>query len=146
MSNPTQNNIYHNFFIDASTKKVFEAITDPDHLINWWPLKCSGKPAVGEEYNFNFTDEYNWYGHVIQAEPNRSFHIKMTKSDHDWDPTTFGFDLSEKNGQTYVDFWHKDWPVCNDHFKFSSFCWAILLKGLKDYVEKGVIIPFEERN
>lgn len=132
--------------INASVKKVFNAVTLPEHLVNWWPLKCSGKPEMGEEYNFNFTDEYDWYGVVAQVENNRSFHIKMTKSDADWDQTTFGFDFENLGDKTRIRFSHINWPEVNDHFKYSSFCWALLLNGLKNYVEKGEIIPFEERS
>lgn len=70
----------------------------------------------------------------------------MTKSDKDWNPTTFGFDLESSDKGTMVNFSHINWPEQNHHFKHSSFCWAILLNGLKNYLEKGVIIPFEERN
>lgn len=141
------NNIYHNFIIKAKPQTVFHAVSDPKHLINWWPLKCSGIPEVGSEYNFNFTDEYDWFGELVKCEEAKAFHIKMTKSDADWNPTTFGFDLEQmKDGSTYVEFWHKDWPEKNKHFKYSSFCWAGLLKGLKNYIEKGNIIPFEERD
>lgn len=51
--------IYHNVIIKAPANKVFEAITVPFHLDNWWPLQSSGKPIIGEEYNLNFTDQYN---------------------------------------------------------------------------------------
>lgn len=137
--------IYHDLIINASISKVYAAITEPEHLVNWWPKRCSGKPQVGEVYNFFFTPQYDWLGKVIKAEPNRAFHIKMTSADADWDPTSFGFDLEETASHMEVHFWHIGWPDCNAHFKRSSFCWAILLKGLKDYVEKGVVVPFEER-
>lgn len=137
--------IYHDFRIKASLGEVFDAITQPTHLVNWWPLKCSGEPIKGATYNFNFTDEYDWYGEVISVIPNEHFYIKMTKSDENWNPTTFGFDLKQENNTTIVKFWHKGWPECNDEYRQSSFCWAILLKGLKNYVEKKVIIPFKER-
>jgi uncharacterized protein YndB with AHSA1/START domain len=140
------NNIYHNLVIDAPPKKVFDGVTMPEHLVNWWPLKCSGKPVLGAEYNLNFTDKYDWYGTVSLVEPNKSFHIKMTKSDTDWDPTTFGFDLEDLGDKTRIKFSHRDWPAINDHFKYSSFCWALLLNGLKAYLEKNEIIPFEERS
>jgi len=52
--------IYHDLVIKASNQKVFDAISTPDHLINWWPKKCGGKPETGEEYNFYFAPEYNW--------------------------------------------------------------------------------------
>jgi len=138
-------NIYHDVHISASDKQVYEAVTKPQHLVNWWPLKCTGKAVLDTTYNFYFSPEYDWFGKVLKVEKNVSFHIKMTKSDRDWDPTSFGFDLmSEKDG-TLLQFWHTDWPHCNAHFKKSSYCWALLLKGLKDYVENKRVIPFGAR-
>lgn len=137
--------IYHNLLIKAESETLFAAITIPKHLNNWWPLRSSGEPKLGTIYNFNFTDAYNWYGEVVECEQNRSFFIKMTDADEDWNPTTFGFTLEEKENGTYLRFSHIGWPKDNDHLKHSSFCWAMLLNGLKNYVEKGIIIPFDER-
>lgn len=138
--------IYYNLFIKVPPKTVFDAVSLPKHLDNWWPLRSSGKPKLGESYNLNFTDKYDWYCKISVCKPHESIHFKMTKSDEDWDSTTFGFDLEAKDDKTYVRFFHKDWPQQNDHFKFSAFCWAMLLNGLKNYLEKGIIIPFEERS
>ena len=137
--------IYHDLVIDTPLEKVFEAISQPEHLINWWPLRCSGVPQVGSEYNFYFSDEYDWYGEVIHCKHNEAFHVKMTNADSDWNTTTFGFDLQEERGTIQVQFWHIGWPSCNAHYRRSSFCWAILLNGLKNYLEKGIIVPFEDR-
>ena len=138
--------IYHDLTIKAPIEKVFDAVCKPTHLINWWPLKCQGIPEIGNEYNFYFTPEYDWYGKVSTLIPNKSFHIKMTKSDLDWNSTTFGFDLDEENSKTQLNFSHLGWRQCNSEYRQSSFCWAMLLKGLKDYLEKGIILPFEERS
>ncbi|MDF0716438.1 SRPBCC domain-containing protein [Muricauda sp. 334s03] len=141
-----EQSIYHDLEVNGTIEKTFKAITQPEHLINWWPQNCKGIPKENEVYNFFFTPEYDWYGRVIKLEENKSFHIKMTKSDPDWNPTSFGFDLEENStGTVLLKFWHTGWPKCNHHFRRSSYCWAILLKGLKDYVEHGKIIPFEER-
>ncbi|WP_299670973.1 SRPBCC domain-containing protein [uncultured Polaribacter sp.] len=137
--------IFHDITISAGIDKVFEAITRPEHLVNWWPKKCKGNPNLNAEYNFYFTPAYDWYGTVVKLEKNKSFHIKMTKSDEDWESTSFGFDLEEKNNFVQVNFWHVGWRECNANFRRSSFCWAMLLNGLKNYVEKGKIVPFEER-
>lgn len=137
--------IYHNFVIKATAKEVFDAVSLPEHLNNWWPLRSSGTPAVGNRYNFNFTDAYNWFGEVVVCTPNTSFHIHMTESDADWSPTTFGFELEEIDHGVSVQFSHVNWPECNKEFKQSSYCWAILLNGLKNYVEQGIVIPFEDR-
>lgn len=139
-------NIYHNLLINASAKEVFDAVTKPEHLNNWWTLKSSGTPELNTEYNLNFTDDYNWYCKVFEVKINESFHLKMTQSDADWNPTTFGFDLETNENCTLIKFSHINWPYNNHHFRHSSFCWAMLLSGLKNYLEKGVVIPFEERN
>ena len=137
--------IYFNLLIKKDKASVYQAVSEPEHLINWWPLKCSGIPKEGEVYNFNFTDEYDWYAEVSYVKPREHIHYKMTKSSADWNPTTFGFDLTARENGVELHFFHKDWPECNREFKHSSFCWAMLLKGLKDYLEKGIIIPFEDR-
>ncbi|MCK0110155.1 SRPBCC domain-containing protein [Flavobacteriaceae bacterium S0825] len=139
-------NIYHNLVINTSPKEVFDAVTLPKHLDNWWTLKSSGKPELHAEYNLNFTDEYDWYCKVSQVKPNESFHLKMTKSDDDWNPTTFGFDLVDTKNGTLLKFSHVNWLKENNEFKNSSFCWAMLLNDLKNYLEEGKIVPFDERN
>ncbi|XCF05553.1 SRPBCC domain-containing protein [Tamlana crocina] len=138
-------NIYHNFLIKASPKEVFDGVSQPKHLDNWWTLKSSGIPEIGAEYNLNFTDKYDWYCKVSKVIPNQSFHLKMSKADADWSPTTFGFDLEKTEKGTMVLFSHINWPEANNHFKHSSFCWALLLNGLKNYLEKGIVVPFEDR-
>jgi uncharacterized protein YndB with AHSA1/START domain len=137
--------IHHDVFIKSTKKKLFEAVSQPSHLNKWWTLRCAGKPKEGAEYNFYFTPEYDWLGKVIKIEPNQAFHIKMTKSDSDWAPTSFGFDLEDGEGGVQLKFWHTGWPQCNHSFRRSSYCWAILLNGLKNYVEKEIIVPFEDR-
>ncbi len=139
-------NIYHNLFIKASQEAVFNAVSIPKHLDNWWSLKSSGTSELGAEYNLNFTDEYHWFCKVSKLELNKLIAFKMTVSDKDWDSTTFQFELEPHNEGTMLKFSHVNWPEANDHFKYSSFCWAMLLNGLKNYLEKGLIIPFEARN
>ncbi len=138
--------IFHDVHISAAPKALYDAVSLPWQLIHWWPLKCEGVPSVGSMYNFFFTAEYDWFGKVTKADEAKAFHIKMTKADTDWNPTSFGFDLLEQDNGTLLQFWHKDWPECNAHFKRSSYCWALLLKGLKDYVENGIVVPFEQRS
>ena len=137
--------IHHNLTIQSSPQKVFDGISRPEHLNNWWTKKCTGIPKLGAIYNFFFTEDYDWYGKVTQYETAKQFYISMTESDADWNSTTFGFELEPLNGGTSLNFSHEGWPKCNAHFKKSSYCWAILLSGLKNYLEKSIIVPFEDR-
>ncbi len=138
-------NILHDFVINAEVQQVFEAVSNPSHLNNWWTKECRGEAKLGHEYTLYFAPEYDWRAEVTVSEKNH-FELSMTKSNVDWPGTKFGFYLNEKNGNTEVSFYHKGWKEENSHFRISSFCWALLLNGLKQYVEKGVIIPFEERS
>jgi len=80
-------NIYHDLVIKASLQEVFNAVSQPKDLNNWWTKKCTGTPEINSEYNLFFTTEYDWNGKVITCQPNEAFHIKMTNADEDWDPT-----------------------------------------------------------
>lgn len=137
--------IYHSLPVKTDATQLYEAITAPEHLVNWWPLKCSGEPTPGALYNFYFSPEYDWYANVITAQTGKAFHLKMTKADTDWTPTAFGFDLEPVKDGIQLNFWHTGCPECNAHFKRSSFCWAILLNNLKTYVEQGTVVPFKDR-
>ena len=138
--------IYHDLFIKAPVESIYKAVSEPKHLENWWPKRCSGTPEIGEEYHLFFTKEYDWYGKVSQLTHNKHFYITMTQSDLDWNYTKFGFELKEEGDQVRVSFTHAGWPHCNEHFRVSSYCWAMLLNGLKQYVEKAIVVPFEERS
>lgn len=138
-------NIYHNLVIKASKEAIFDAFTQPEHLNNWWTLSSSGEPKLEAEYNLNFTESYDWYAKVSEVEHNETFYLKMTKADDDWNPTTFGFQLTTIEKGTLVAFSHTGWREANHHFKHTSFCWALLLNALKNYLEKDIIVPFKAR-
>jgi len=137
--------IYHDLSINVPKSIVFEALTNPALLVKWWPYKCTGIPEVGELYNLFFGDPYDWYGEVIECKDDTLFKIKMTLSDDDWNETIFGYELSDEDNKTLIRFSHIGWKSCNSEFRNTSFCWAMLLKGLKNYLENNVIIPFEQR-
>ncbi|GAB5399730.1 MAG: hypothetical protein Aureis2KO_13150 [Aureisphaera sp.] len=142
----TAHSIYHDLVILGTPEQVFNAISLPMHLNNWWTLQSAGKPIQGSEYTLYFAPEYDWRAKVASTEPNRSFHLKMTHASEDWSTTTFGFDLEELDNGVLLKFSHLGWKHCNNEFRNSSFCWAMLLNDLKNYVEKGTIVPFEERS
>lgn len=138
--------IFHNLIINSTSEKVFEAVSNPKHLDNWWTKKCTAEQQLGGIYNLYFTTEYNWFGKVNVYKPNASFSIQMTTADEDWNPTTFGFDFEKTDNGTLVKFSHTGWKYRNNHYRTASFCWAMLLNGLKNYLEKGIIVPFKERS
>ena len=140
-----KNTIYHDVIIKADRTKIFKAFTDPKELVHWWPLECSGIPAKGETYNFYFSDDYDWYGEVATIKQNEALVIQMVKCEENWLPTQFGFELMERDKDVVLQFFHRGWLEMNHEYRKTSYCWALLLHGLKRYVENGEILPFQER-
>ena len=139
--------IYHDFVVNVSKEKFFEAVSKPTGLNNWWTLQCSGYPKLEEVYNLNFTDEFNWFAKISKFEENKCIEFSMAEAMEEWLPTKFGFKLHEINSEkTEIEFYHSNWKEITKEYRIASFCWAMLLNQLKDYLEKGIITPFSERN
>lgn len=137
--------IFHNFPINAPLEKVFAAISTPQGLDCWWTKSASGIPALGETYHLFFEPDYNWTACVSLYQPNEAFELTMQLSDADWEGTKVGFRLVEKNGLTEVQFYHGTWKTDNEHFRISSYCWAMYLRLLKRYAEFGEFVPKADR-
>ena len=132
--------------ISTTAHQLFQAVSDPGEFEKWWPLKCTGTPKIGAIYNFYFGENYDWYAEVVHLIPNQIISFKMTRSDADWEPTTLQFAIDEDQDQAWILLDHSCWPENNRHFRHASYCWAHLLKGLKDLLEKGTVIQFNDRN
>lgn len=137
--------ILHDFFIAGEPSKVYDAIAQPAGINSWWSETCSGKPKVGETYDFGFGPEYQWQAVVSKCDAGREFEFRMTKSDDDWRNSKLTFIVKQANGGTQVNFAHTNWPEANEHFRISSYCWAMYLRHLKMYVEKGAVVPYKDR-
>jgi uncharacterized protein YndB with AHSA1/START domain len=137
--------IFHNFPIKGSTHQVFEAISTAEGLDSWWTNNSVVKPAKEGEYKLGFGPGYEWRAKVSQWVPDSEFELTVTDADNDWQGTRVGFRLTENDGMTSVLFHHLDWPESNEHYRTSSFCWAMYLRLLKRYVEFGEVVPYAIR-
>ena len=138
-------NIVHYFPISADLSRVFEAISEPAGLDTWWTKRSAGEPKEGAEYELYFSDDHNWRAVVSRCVPQTEFELQLTDADEDWRGTKVGFVLEENDGITQVRFHHSDWPEANDHYQVSCYCWAMYLRLLKQHLENGKFVPYEER-
>lgn len=137
--------ILHNVYIRSTVDQVFQALTGAEHINQWWTLECHGLAEINEEFRFYFSPEYDWTAKVTHVIANKALEWKMLKADNDWTPTSFGFELFQLEEMTRVEFYHKDWTSTNEHFRKTSYCWAMYLNLLKRYVEMNEVVPFEKR-
>jgi uncharacterized protein YndB with AHSA1/START domain len=137
--------IFHDFTIQATAAAVFEVMTTPRGIDRWWTKQSSGKPEIGEEYDLNFGPSYDWKAIVKKSVPGKEFEWTMKASDPDWEGTRIGFQLEENKGSVKVRFYHLGWSSENEHYKASSYCWAMYLRLVKRWLESGEECPFEAR-
>jgi uncharacterized protein YndB with AHSA1/START domain len=137
--------ILHDFPIQVTPDRVFQAVSTPRGLDDWWTKKSAGKPTEGAEFELWFGPEYDWRAKVSRCVPNLEFELHITRADADWLDSRVGFRLEDKGARTQVRFHHTGWPSANEHFRISSFCWAMYLRVLRRYLEHGEIVPYEER-
>ena len=140
------NNIYFDLKIKSGVYRIYSAVSDPKELLKWWPLECSGNAEIDEVYRLFFGELYDWRARVSKMEVGRIFEWTMEDCDEDWNGTKVGFIVTPEDSEFgMLSFYHTGWPTLNHHFRHSAFCWANLLEGLKNYLETGVVQPFELR-
>jgi len=131
--------------IKARANRVFQAVTTPEGLDAWWTKRSAGVPSEGAEYELWFGPEHDWRGKVTRCVEGSEFELEIVGADEDWTGTRVGFQLEPAGGHTRLRFYHVGWPTGNEHYRTSCFCWAMYLRILKRYLERGESVPYEDR-
>ena len=137
--------IFQDFPINTTPDRVFQGVSSPDGLDQWWTLRSAGRASGGAEYELGFGPEYEWRAKVTRCVPGAEFELEMTRADADWTGTRVGFRLSPRPSGTWVQFWHTGWPESNEHYRVSCHCWAMYLRVLRRHLEHGEVVPYSDR-
>ncbi len=68
-----QDEIKREITIKASQKKIYEAIANPDLVVQWFPETLEGKYEVGEQPIFGFGEHGKNQVYVAEAKPHHYF-------------------------------------------------------------------------
>lgn len=137
--------ILHDFPVRAPALRTWAMFSTPVGLDAWWTLRSEGEAALGATYRLYFGPDYDWRARVTACEPGRLFELEFTEAMPDWRGTRVRAELSEQDGVTTVRFAHLGWPERSEHFRVSSFCWAMYLRLLRRHVEVGEVVPYDLR-
>ena len=137
--------ILHDLPIDVPRLRVFEALTTPEGLDLWWTARSAGTPAPGAEYELWFGPDYDWRARVTRVVPGEEFELELVRADPDWTGTRVGCRLEDRGGGTWLRFWHTGWREASEHYRISSYCWAMYLRILRRALEHGERVPYEQR-
>ena len=128
--------ICHDIDIHAYVDDIFKLISTPEGLNLWWTVRSQGIAAKNEEFQFYFSDEYDWRAEVLEIAKDESISFYMKETDDDWNGTMLSFEIISKGSNQYIlRFEHRNWKEINAHFRRTSFCWALYLNNLKEEAE-----------
>jgi uncharacterized protein YndB with AHSA1/START domain len=138
--------IYHDFTIKSPPSRVFETMATPEGLDRWWTRTAAGVAKEGAEYELYFGDGFDWRARVTRYVPWSAFELLITDAYPDWIGTHVGCRLDpQADAATRVSFYHTGWPTPNDHWRLSSFRWAMYLRLARRYLEHGEVVAFAGR-
>jgi len=137
--------ILHEFPVDATPQTVFETVSMPEGLDAWWTLRSKGAPALGAKYELFFGREYDWRARVTRCRPGEEFELELTHASDDWVGTRVGFTFEPAESGTLVRFRHSGWDDASEHFRVSSYCWAMYLRIMKRWLEYGETVAYQDR-
>jgi uncharacterized protein YndB with AHSA1/START domain len=143
--------IERELYIDASPEVVFEVVSSPDHLKEWWPDDASYEPSPGKAGQIVFGDR-NAGGTVVaftvvDARPPRMFSFRWThpagEVAEEGNSLLVTFDLTPSRGGTLLKmtetgFREMGWEaaVLEEQFREHGTGWDFYLPRLIPYVEK----------
>ena len=125
--------IFHDFPINAAPARVFDGVSRPVGLDQWWTKSSKGEPAMNAEYELDFGPGHLWKAKVTRSMPAKEFELELTEAGEDWLGTRVGFELEQRGDSTWVRFHHTGWPSLNEHYRTSCNCWAMYLRILSRF-------------
>ncbi len=131
--------------INAPIGRVFDAVSTPAGLNEWWTLGCKGDVREGALYELDFGPDYAWQARVTHCASPKLFELEMTRSDEDWKGSRVNFQLEARGDATWLRFAHTGWTSPNEHYRISTHCWAMYLRVLRRYLEHGETVPYDDR-
>ena len=82
------------------------------------------------------------------CESGRLFELQLTDAMPDWVGSRVRFEIEPPaagSELTTLRFAHLGWPEVSEHYRISSFCWAMYLRLMKKAIETGEVVPYAER-
>ncbi len=138
--------IRHKVAIQAKPNIVYKAIASEVGLRGWWTPDATAKKEVGSTLRFGFGPTYFKEMKVLSLMPNEKVEWKCISGTDEWIGTIIRFDISKEEDRSVLYFAHKNWDQQTEMFSQCSYDWAMFLRSLKQYCERGKGLPFPNQH
>lgn len=125
--------------LNAPAEAVWKALTDPNELTRWFPLKARVTPGKGGKIFVSWGPGYEGEAEILAWEPNKKFASKSPLAVIEWTLESRGaktvVHLVQNGFSTGAD-WENEW------FESTDYGWGFMLLGLRWSLE---VHPGENR-
>ncbi len=136
--------IRHAIVINAPVDRIRSLVASPAGLAAWWAEDVSEVPNSGS-VELGFFSRSTVYR--LTPQPAADEIRWLCETGQEWAATTLVFRLEPKDGQTGLEFWHKDWADESPYFVSCNTVWGHLMFKLKDAAEgRGTPSPLFTKN
>jgi uncharacterized protein YndB with AHSA1/START domain len=138
--------IMHLIKIRAPQGKVYQAVSTPEGIRNWWTRDAALDAKIGGTGEFGFYD-HRMVIKVKVAELTPPGHVvwdDVSSTGGAFDGTTISFDLNSEDGVTPVLFAHRGFKAGANNIASATTRWGFYLLSLKRYLETGKGTPNPE--
>lgn len=122
--------IEQSYRLKASPTTVFQALTDPTILLEWWLSKAHIDPREGGDFDFDWLNGFHLSGKITKFEKDRA--VSFSWSQH----TTARFEVLKKNRGSMLKLHHGDFKEA-EPFALASSRWGYYLMNLKSVLDHG---------
>jgi len=132
-------------FIGAKYTKeeMFNAISKPSGLEEWWATKAEGINEEGETLFLTFDNLTTLKFKYDEIIPNDKLVLTCFDSFKSWDKTQLVFEIIEKDNQAFLTQTHQNInPHDIESLTYFSSKWTVYLLSLKQYLETGAGTPY----
>ena len=135
------------FTVDQSPKQIFEAVTN---VRGWWSQQIDGSTQkLNDQFDYHYLDVHRCKIKLIEVVPDKKIvwdvlenYFKFTKDHAEWTGTKVIFDITEKNGQTQLNFTHQGLNPDYECYEICSNAWTTYIqKSLRSLIETGTGFP-----
>ena len=130
--------------IDASPEVIFNAITDPEELTQWFPDQAVFEPSIGGKVSFDFSEKKSGKEEGCEVQGTIIEFISNRKISYTWEHMNNSSEISKtvvtwelekiKNDGTRVNLKHTG-SKTNEIDKEHDEGWTYFLPRLKEYCE-----------
>ncbi|MEP6878350.1 MAG: SRPBCC domain-containing protein [Nitrosospira sp.] len=139
--------LYHQVWVNASTVKLYEAISTEKGIGSWWDKPRAAELAIGSVLEFSPGAEHGVLRMKVleRVQGKRveweciSTHPKNSPASA-WTGTHIIFEITERENMAILDFRHSGWDENSEYFGFCNYHWGVALQKLKQWCESQLTV------